>query len=80
MSRAAKVSLLRWLRRQLREQDPLRERLEAAIDNDDSAKASRIVARYELSAVQRQHLNSLLEEWEQDLQLPGKNLKIRPDG
>ena len=49
VSGAAKVSLLRWLRRQLRQPEPLRERLEAAIENDDPAEARRIVARYEFS-------------------------------
>lgn len=66
MSRAAQVSLLRWLRRQLRQPDTLRERLEAAIDNDDPSEARRIVSRYELSAAQRHHVERLLEEWELD--------------
>ena len=44
------VSLLRWLRRQLREPTPQRERLEAAIANDDPDEARRIVAS---RAVQR---------------------------
>ena len=38
------VSLLRWLRRQLRQPEPLREHLEAAIQNDDPAEARRVVA------------------------------------
>ena len=42
---AATVSLLRWLRRQLREPTPDRERLEAAIANNDPKEARRIVAR-----------------------------------
>ena len=66
-SRAAKVSLLRWLRRQLRQPDPMREHLEAAIENDDPAEARRIVAQYEFSEAQRHHVDSLLEEWERDL-------------
>jgi hypothetical protein len=56
--------LLRWLRRQLRESDVLRERLEAAIGNDDAAEARRIVARYELSPAQRRHVEGLIDEWE----------------
>jgi hypothetical protein len=66
-SRAAKVSLLRWLRRQLRQPDPMREHLEAAIENDDPAEARRIVAQYEFSKAQRHHVDTLLEEWERDL-------------
>ena len=66
-SRAAKVSLLRWLRRQLRQPDPMREHLEAAIENDDPAEARRIVAQYEFSEAQRHHVESLLDEWERDI-------------
>ena len=66
-SRAAKVSLLRWLRRQLRQPDPMREHLEAAIENDDPGEARRIVAQYEFSEAQRHHVDTLLEEWERDL-------------
>jgi hypothetical protein len=67
VSRAAKVSLLRWLRRQLRQPDALREHLEAAIENDDPAEARRIVARYAFTAEQRRHVERLLDEWERDL-------------
>jgi hypothetical protein len=35
---AARVGLLRWLRRQLRQPEPMREHLEAAIENDDPAE------------------------------------------
>ena len=80
VARAAKVSLLRWLRRQLRQPEPLRERLEAAIAHDDSAEARRIVARYEFSPAQSRHVGRLIDEWEQDLELPGRNLRKRgPD-
>jgi hypothetical protein len=75
VGRGAKVSLLRWLRGQLRQPDPLRERLEAAIDNDDAEEARRIVARYEFSSAQRRHVDRLIDEWERDLHLPGRNLK-----
>jgi hypothetical protein len=75
VARATQVSLLRWLRRQLREPDSLRERLEAAIVNDDSVEARRIVERYEFSPAQRLHVGRLIDEWEHDLKLPRKNLK-----
>ena len=67
MSRVAKVRLLRWLRRQLRQPDALREHLEAAIENDDPAEARRIVARYTFTDAQRRHVERLLDEWERDL-------------
>jgi hypothetical protein len=60
----AKVSLLRWLRRQLREPTPQREHLEAAIANDDPAEARRIVAHVPFSDEQRRHVNGLLDEWQ----------------
>jgi len=37
------VSLLRWLRRQMREPTADRERLEAAIANDDPLEARRLL-------------------------------------
>jgi hypothetical protein len=58
------VSLLRWLRRQLREPSPLRERLEAAIANDDPSEARRIVANAPFSDTQRRHVGRLLDDWE----------------
>ncbi len=64
---AARVSLMRWLRRQLRQPEPLREHLEAAIRNDDPAEARRIVERFDFSATQRRHVERLLDEWERDL-------------
>ena len=67
MSRAAKVSLLRWLRRQMRQPDPLREHLEASIENDDPKEARRIVRRYAFTDAQRRHVERLLDEWERDL-------------
>ena len=60
------VSLLRWLRRQMREQNPQRERLEAAIANDDPAEARRIVLRMPFNEAQRRHVARLLDEWEGD--------------
>ena len=58
------VSLLRWLRRQLREPSPNRERLEAAIANDDPGEARRIVEIVPFSDAQRRHVELLLDEWE----------------
>ena len=46
---AAQVSLLRWLRRQLRQPIPAREHLEAAVENDDVAEARRLLAGFEFS-------------------------------
>ena len=45
------VSLLRWLRRQLRQPTPERERLEAAVANDDPAEARRLLAALSTSAM-----------------------------
>jgi hypothetical protein len=60
------VSLLRWLRRQLREPAPQRERLEAAVANDDPAEARRIVAQMEFGEAQRRHVERLLDEWDRE--------------
>ena len=61
----AAVSLLRWLRRQLREPTPWRERLEAAVANDDPAEARRLLAQMEFSEEQRRHVAGLIERWEE---------------
>ena len=71
---AGKVSLRRWLRRQLRQPDPLREHLEASISNDDPAEARRIVARFEFSTDQRHHVERLLDEWERELRTAPNDL------
>jgi hypothetical protein len=60
----ATVSLLRWLRRQMREPTAQREHLEAAIANDDPAEARRIVAVVPFSEAQRRHVERLLDEWQ----------------
>jgi hypothetical protein len=65
---ATSVSLLRWLRRQLREPTPQRERLEAAIANDDPGEARRIVATVPFSETQKRHVGRLLDEWEREQQ------------
>jgi hypothetical protein len=61
----AAVSLLRWLRRQLREPTPWRERLEAAVANDDPAEARRLLEHMEFSDAQRRHVAGLIERWEE---------------
>lgn len=58
------MSLLRWLRRQLRQPTPLRERLEAAVANDDPAEARRLLERFDFTEAQRRHVGGLLDEWE----------------
>jgi hypothetical protein len=63
---AARVSLLRWLRRQLRQPEPLREHLEAAVENDDPAEARRIVGQMGFSEEQRRHVLSLVDAWEEE--------------
>ena len=67
MTTATTVSLLRWLRRQLREPAPARERLEAAIANNDPAEARRLVTRMDFNDAQRRHVDSLLTEWEREV-------------
>ena len=64
MTTPTSVSLLRWLRRQLREPSPLRERLEAAVANDDPVEARRIVANAPFNDAQRRHVERLVDEWE----------------
>jgi len=68
---AATVSLLRWLRRQLRQPTPLREHLEAAVANDDPAEARRVLERFEFSPAQRHHVERLLDEWDKERGNPG---------
>jgi hypothetical protein len=60
----ATVSLLRWLRRQLREPTPLREHLEAAVANDDPAEARRLLEGFDFTEAQRRHVERLIDEWE----------------
>ncbi|HEY8644993.1 MAG TPA: hypothetical protein VIL77_03855 [Gaiellaceae bacterium] len=66
MTTATTVSLLRWLRRQLREPSPNRERLEAAIANNDPAEARQLIRTVEFNDAQRRHVESLLDEWERE--------------
>lgn len=67
---AARVSLLRWLRRQLRQPTPGREHLEAAVENDDPAEARRAVERMPFTAAQRRHVLTLIEAWEHERRAP----------
>ena len=60
----ASVSLLRWLRRQLRQPTPLREHLEAAVANDDPAEARRLLERFDFTDAQRRHVEGLIDRWE----------------
>ena len=69
---ATQVSLLRWLRRQLRQPTPLREHLEAAVENDDPAEARRLVGRFEFSEEQRRNVDQLLDAWERTLGRTGR--------
>jgi hypothetical protein len=63
---AAQVSLLRWLRRQLRQPIPAREHLEAAVENDDPTEARRLVATFPFSEAQRRNVEQLLDAWERN--------------
>ena len=67
MTTSTTVSLLRWLRRQLREPTPNRERLEAAIANNDPGEARRLLRAVDFNDAQRYHVESLLDEWEREV-------------
>ncbi len=60
----ARVSLLRWLRQQLREPGPIRERFEAAVAHDDPAEARRLLGNVPFSDGQRRYVEDVLEAWE----------------
>jgi hypothetical protein len=66
VTRSNAVGLLRWLRRQLQQPLPARERLEAAVANDDPAEARRLLATFEFTDEQRHHVERLLDAWEQE--------------
>jgi len=63
---AAQVSLLRWLRRQLRQPIPVREHLEAAAETDEVGGARGLLARFEFSDEQRRNVEQLLDAWERE--------------
>jgi hypothetical protein len=65
MADQAAVSLLRWLRRQLRQPTPQREHLEAAVANDDPAEVRRLVALAPFTEAQRRHVDGLISRWEE---------------
>jgi len=65
MADQATVSLLRWLRRQLRQSTPLREHLEAAVANDDPREARRLLDGFSFSDAQRRHVEGLIARWEE---------------
>ena len=67
MTTSTTVSLLRWLRRQMREPTPSRERLEAAIANDDPSEARQILRMMDFNDAQRRHVEALLDEWEREI-------------
>jgi hypothetical protein len=58
------VSLLRWLRGQLRQPTPQREHLEAAITNDDPAEVRRLISLAPFTDAQRRHVEGLIGRWE----------------
>jgi len=64
MTRAAQVSLMRWLRRQLQQPTPGREHLEAAVENDDPSEVRRLLADMSFTDEQRRHVEGLLDAWE----------------
>jgi hypothetical protein len=66
----ARVSLLRWLRRQLRQPLPGREHLEAAVANDDPVEARRILADAPFSVAQRRFVDELLDRWDREADRP----------
>ena len=61
------MSLLRWLRRQLQQPTPMREHLEAAVENNDPGEARRLVATFEFTDAQRRNVEQLLDAWERTL-------------
>jgi hypothetical protein len=65
MADQSAVSLLRWLRRQLRQPTPQREHLEAAVLHDDPDEVRRLVERAPFSDAQRRHVEGLIRRWEQ---------------
>ena len=66
MTRAAQVSLLRWLRRQLQQPTPEREHLEAAVENDDPSEVRRLLTEMPFTDQQRRHVEGLLDAWEEN--------------
>jgi hypothetical protein len=44
---------------------PARERLEAAVENDDPTEVRRLLADVPFTAEQRRHVEGLLDAWEE---------------
>jgi hypothetical protein len=65
MTDQAAVSLLRWLRRQLRQPTPQREHLEAAVLHDDPVEVRRLVELAPFTDAQRRHVEGLVARWEE---------------
>ena len=66
-TRLGTVNLLRWLRRQLAQPGPLRERVEAAVVNDDPEELRHLLAQLDFGPDQRHHVEALLAAWEREL-------------
>ena len=66
----ARVSLLRWLRRQLAEPAAIREHLEAAVANDDPAEARRVLGGVPFTDAQRRYLDDVLDAWDRQKREP----------
>ena len=60
------MSLLRWLRRQLRQPTPQREHLEAAVLHDDPQEVRRLVEQVPFTDAQLRHVEGLIDRWERD--------------
>jgi hypothetical protein len=58
--------MLRWLRRQLRQPGVARERLEAAVANDDPAEVRRLLAQLPFTDAQRRNVEQMLDAWERE--------------
>ena len=67
---AAHVSLLRWLRRQLAQPTPIREHLEAAVENDDPGEVRRLLAAAPFSDAQQRYVEDVLRAWERQKASP----------
>jgi hypothetical protein len=65
VNRGAQVSVLRWLRRQLQQPTLTRERLEAAVENDDPSEVRRLLEDVPFTDEQRRHVDGLLDAWEE---------------
>ncbi len=51
----------------MREPAPTRERLEAAIENNDPSEVRRLLQGMDFNDAQKRHVESLLTEWEREL-------------